>query len=138
VQTLILASVSTVEDISSMRPHCLSPGVLCANLDSCIEGKTQFVSRFDLPDRPAYRRDASCDASCPRWLFWSILANWQALPYLNRLAHLKLKNTNNLQANKWQIYAIAILAMPMSGHLIQIVQNDAISTTCPKKWQVHE
>jgi hypothetical protein len=38
-----------------------------------------------------------------------------------------------LQANKWQTYAIVILATPTSGHLIRIVQNEAISTTSPKK-----
>jgi hypothetical protein len=40
----------------------------------------------------------------------------------------KLKNIDNLQANKWQTYVIAILATPTSGHLIQIVQNEEIST----------
>jgi hypothetical protein len=37
----------------------------------------------------AQRRDASRDASCSRWLFWSVSANWSALAGLNRLAQPK-------------------------------------------------
>jgi hypothetical protein len=49
------------------------------------------------------------------------------------LVQPNLENTNNLQAIKWQTYAIAILATPASGQFIQNVQNEAISTTSPKK-----
>jgi hypothetical protein len=62
-------------------------------------------------------------------LFSLVSTNWSALASSNSL---NLENTNNLQANKWQTYAIAILATPTSGHLIRIVQNEIISTTSLK------
>jgi hypothetical protein len=50
----------------------------------------------------------------------AVLVSFSKLVSLKRLAHPNLKNKNNLQANKWQTYAIAILATPTSGHLIQM------------------
>jgi hypothetical protein len=45
-----------------------------------------------------------------RWPFRSVSAKWLALASFSRLAQPNLKNTYNLQANKWETYAIVFRA----------------------------